>query len=354
MLRSATTLFVLSALALGCASRDRGGGFGAGGDGGPMVIRDPNLTGDGGDDDEEPEPPPGNIIEGIMRMDCAGEAQLNVADPEAAQAARAIGLCAPEEGASDPWGLLNARYTSPDGTGIMATASHGLLSAFGAQVNPLDGERLLALSSGTARAPSDPGYESPSGAEMGTTGTAPPGFPVDFAGCGNSGGSSKTTYDGAALELTIRAPKTAKSMRFNVNFYTYEFPDYVCSEFNDFFVVLQSPAPQGAKSGNVAFDSMGNPISVNNAFVEVCEPQTAEGKNFPCSLGTGQLTGTGFEEHAATGWLEVVSPVQPGSTFTLRFAIWDAGDPVLDSTVLIDDIRFDVEEQEAPVIVPVL
>ena len=338
--------------ATGCASRDRGGGLGGYADGGPMTIQDPNLNGDGGDVDE-PEVP-GNVIEGIMRMDCTGEETLAVNDGDAKQAARAIGLCAPVEGADDPWGLLAARYTSPDGTGIMDAVSHGILPAFGAAITPIDGPRLLALSSGTARQPNDPDFQDPAGAILGPIGEAPPGFPVDIAGCSGSSGTDNTTYDGSALEITVRAPKNAKSMRFNVNFYTYEFPEYVCSDYNDFFVVLQSPPPNGAKSGNVAFDSMGNPISVNNAFVEVCESQNAGGKNFPCSLGAGQLNGTGFEDHAATGWLEVVTPVDPGSTFTLRFAIWDAGDPVLDSTVLIDDVRFDVEELEAPVIVPVL
>ena len=46
---------------------------------------------------------------------------------------------------------------------------------------------------------------------------------------------------------------------------------------------------------------------------------------------------------------------QPGQNITLHFAIWDSGDGVLDSTVLIDNFAFDVnpaDTETAPVPVP--
>jgi hypothetical protein len=85
----------------------------------------------------------------------------------------------------------------------------------------------------------------------------------------------------------------------------------------------------------------------------VCSPQTTNGKTFPCALGTGQLTGTGFEGHAATGWLETQSPVEPGSEITLRFAIWDMGDPDWDSTVLVDNFKFSADEATGTTTKPV-
>ena len=30
------------------------------------------------------------------------------------------------------------------------------------------------------------------------------------------------------------------------------------------------PYPQGQMDGNISFDELGNPISVNNAFLDVC------------------------------------------------------------------------------------
>jgi hypothetical protein len=165
--------------------------------------------------------------------------------------------------------------------------------------------------------------------------------------------SDTTTYNPAALELKIRVPTNAKSLKFKFDFYTYEFPVFVCSDFNDFFVALQDPPSPNAQSGNISFDTQGNPVSVNNGFLEVCSPQDAGGKLFPCKLGTSELEGTGFSESAATGWLETQSPVQPGSIVTLRFAIWDMGDPVLDSTVLIDDFEFSAEPAKNSVTKPV-
>ncbi len=351
---SVITVFVLGSLAA-CSSRNDRGYSGVmttpvpvdGTDSGTNV--DPNLGVDGSVDG----------MPGIITKQCAGEDLLSVEDNDATKAALAMGLCPVKgDGSGDDWGLVSARYTMPDGSGSMAAISHGLLDAFGDNVVPRAGSHMLALSSGAARSPDDVGYESPAGLDTGTTGNPPPGFPVEFAGCGGGifddlGGDDDTVYNGAALEIKVRAPANAKSVRFNVNFYTYEFPDWVCSSFNDFFIALQSPAPAGAKSGNIAFDSMGNPISVNNAFVEVCEAQSAGGKNFTCSLGSSDLQGTGFEGHAASGWLEVVSPVEPGQEFTLRFAVWDVGDEQLDSTALIDNLRFDVDETAGPIISPI-
>ena len=42
----------------------------------------------------------------------------------------------------------------------------------------------------------------------------------------------------------------------------------------------------------------------------------------------------------ATGWLTTQAPIAPGETFTLEFMIWDAGDGVLDSSVLIDNFQW--------------
>ena len=44
----------------------------------------------------------------------------------------------------------------------------------------------------------------------------------------------------------------------------------MCSQYNDFFVSLLNPIPTGQMDGNISFDKQGNPVSVNNAFVEVC------------------------------------------------------------------------------------
>ena len=152
-----------------------------------------------------------------------------------------------------------------------------------------------------------------------------------------------TAQDGAALELKIRVPSNAKSFSYQQNFFTWEYSGYVCSRFNDFFVAMMDPAPPNLQDGNIAFDQDGNPISVNNSLLQVCTPGTHNGKTFACPLGTSTLVDTGFQGHAATGWLTTQTDVEPGSEITLRFAIWDSGDGSLDSTVLIDDFKFSTE-----------
>ena len=200
---------------------------------------------------------------------------------------------------------------------------------------------------------------------MGITSAAPDGFPIESPAC--PGVITGAVNDPAALELRIRVPTNAKSFKFNLNFYTFEFPEYICSQFNDFFVTLMDPPPPTAVKGNISFDQDTNPISVNNSLLQVCVAQKAppnpqDGgaqKDFPCPLGPGLLDNTGFAAptnsgpHAATGWLVTSAPVAPGSIVTLRFAIWDSGDPVLDSTVLIDNFEWSVDPATQPITEPV-
>lgn len=271
-------------------------------------------------------------------------------------AATSLGLCRAAQGPS--WGVVSAKYVLADGSAGMNDVSHGLLPSFGPNVIPREGQSMLGLSSGTARRPGDPGYLSPEAAQMGTASAMPAGFPVPSPSCPGVI-QAPVANDAAALELTIKVPTNAKGFTFDFNFYTYEFPEYICSSFNDFFVAIVSPAPAGAQQGNVSFDSQGNPVSVNNGFLEVCPAQTAGGKSFPCAQGTAQLVGTGYDEmmrtgpHAATGWLITQAPVTPGSEITLRFAIWDAGDHILDSLVLIDNFTWVETEITAPTTEPV-
>jgi hypothetical protein len=286
---------------------------------------------------------------------CDNPVDIGYGDPF--EGARAIGLCRQQTAQS--WGLMNAAYVKADGTPGMADLGHGILPLFGPNVTPREGNRMLALSSGTARTPGDPGWQSPNGADMLTESLQPPGFPVPAPACPQVVPSGNQAFDPAALELTIRVPSNANAFQFDFTFYTYEFPIYICSQFNDFFVAIVSPPPANAQSGNVSFDSQGNPVSVNNGFLEVCPAQNAGGKDFPCPQGTAMLQNTGFDEilnngpHAATGWLVTTAPVEPGSDITVRFAIWDAGDHILDSTVLIDHFTWTVAEGEFPVTIPV-
>lgn len=303
---------------------------------------------------------------------CDTQAVLDSTDPF--NAALAIDLCRKTTetatGAQRTWGVVDATFIAPDGSdtcGGSCTSNanyalgHGNLTKLGVNVPQNGGTHMLALSSGTGRDPTDTGYQDVSGFDKGYTTGAAPGYPAAAPAC--PGVITGQPHDGAALRLVIRVPTNAQSFTFNENFFSYEFPDYICSEYNDTFVVEMAPAPKGASNGgNIAFDTAGNPISVNNALLQVCDPQTAGGKQFTCPLGSSTLSGTGFgkdtasSDHAATGWLQTQVSIDPslkGQDITIVFAAWDSGDGILDSTALVDNFQWSTQPgQNTPVTQP--
>ena len=288
---------------------------------------------------------------------CDDGLAVNDLDPFAA--ARAMELCK-TSGDGIEWGVVNAKWTLADGSEPQASIlpnfhlGHGILSAFGANVTTQAGVRMVALSSGTARQPNDPGYQDVGGFSKGYQGNHPQGFPKESPSC--PGSITGQPNDPTGIEIEIRPPSNATGFSFDFKFYTYEWPGFVCSTFNDFFVALLSPIPANQPDGNIAFDKMGNPVSVNNAFIEVCGCQGnppascfAGGKEFECPLGDFDLIGTGFgfdncafcEDHGGTGWLRTNAPVEDsGQNITLRYAVYDSGDGVLDTTTLVDNFRW--------------
>jgi hypothetical protein len=273
-------------------------------------------------------------------------------------AAKAIGLCrqtaAAATGKTRTWGVLAARWTTPDGSPLQASASlgHGLLPSFGQFNAPREGASLAALSTGIARATLQPDAKSKA-RDVPTSCNAPEGYPKEAPAC--PGVRSGDCFDGVALAIDIRVPTNARSFGIAQDFFTIEYPDYICSKYNDYFVTLLSPKTPGLPDGNVAYDQQGNPISVNNGLLQVCSAQpayTTGGKTFACPLGQDPLTNTDFEGHAATGWLTTRAPVVRGSMITLVFAIWDSGDNLLTSTVLLDELKWSTDVLQCPQTTP--
>ena len=261
-------------------------------------------------------------------MPCDGAISFDDADPF--NAAAAIGLCDVAEGPMDA-GVVDAQWVRADGTVVAGgTVQHGMLPGFGPNVAAREGTNVLGLSSGAARLPDQAGFCGDFSCNGTGGGTAPAGFPQDVPECPGS----SSINDDYALELTLRAPSNATGFQFDFDFYSYEYPEWVCTSFNDQFIALVEPQPEGSIDGNVSFDGVGNPVSVNIAFFDVCDG---------CALGTDELTGTGFDQFndaGATSWLSTTSPVEGGSEFTIRFALWDTGDSAYDSTVLVDNFRW--------------
>lgn len=334
-------LFPCFSLVLGCstpaASGDAGTDAattdGGGADAGPPLDASSGADAglDAGADAGPPDPCGGGACDPC-------DDALAIDDTDATSAAHAMGVCS---------GLVSAAWTMPDGSAPSASSfalGHGLLGGFGA-LTPREGTRMVAISTGTARGPTDPGFQSPVGLDKGYASTAPAGFPRDTAACGVP--TSTSSFDGISLDLTLDVPAGANGFRFLVKYHSSEFPTYVCSAYDDQAVVLVSPAPSGAVSGDVTIDATGTPLSVNSSFVDVCTcaggpPCSPGGRTYACSLGAGELSGTGFDPStsAATPWLEVRVPATAGSRVTVRIALWDSGDGLLDSTALVDGFRW--------------
>ncbi|HVK66616.1 MAG TPA: choice-of-anchor L domain-containing protein [Polyangium sp.] len=266
---------------------------------------------------------------------CDDNLALDDADPY--NAAKAIEICKTANGPNS-WGLIEAKWVLPDGSGIPAgyeanyALGHAIYDSFGPNVATRKGDRMLGISNGAARRPTDPNYTAPSGGfAKNYTHDAPDGFPKPSPAC--PGVLSGQPYDGVALEVTLRAPNAAHGFAFDFTYYTAEYPAFTCSTFNDAFVALLSPTPVGQTDDNISFDALGNIISVNNVFLDVCSSPS-------CTLGSGQLTGTGYENNGATGWLTTSAPINGGDVFTLRFATYDNGDAIMDSATLVDHFRW--------------
>jgi hypothetical protein len=310
-----------------------------------------------------PEPADENCDQQVDNVPDSCDTTLLIDDTNAMSGAKAIGLCqvASADGTKGSpgyaWGVISAKYVLANGMPLPnPQRSVGILANFGTVVNAQEGDKMLAMSSGAARAAGDPGECANDSCSVRGPHAPPPGFPAAVPGC--AGGPGTQVNDDVGLELEVRAPTNATGYRFNFKFYSFEFPEYVCSSFNDQFIALVNPPPMGAQNGNISFDSGSNPVSINIAFFDVCDPATAVQwaqncgcpnppplPNPYCPSGPPELVGTGFlnkngNRGGATSWLQTQAPIGGGEEFTIRFAMWDSQDSALDSLVLVDNFTW--------------
>lgn len=283
---------------------------------------------------------------------------LALDDQSGVSGAKAVDLCRfTSESPSDPkqktWGVINAAYVHANGSAFNKPGLQiGLQPSFGTNVHTQSGGSMLMISSGHARTPNQSGACGSVMCTATSNPTPPNGFPQDNKNCP----PSSEIDDDIGLDLKIRAPTNATGYSFSFKFYSFEFPEWVCNEFNDQFIALVNPAPTGSLNGNISFDSMHNPVSVNLGFFDVCDPKDQSeytGPSLPnpyCPKGTSELIGTGFDiwdigyknsiSAGATSWLQSQAPIQGGAEFSIRFAMWDTGDQDYDSSTLIDNFQW--------------
>jgi hypothetical protein len=307
---------------------------------------------------------------------CDGQLDASGEDPD--DAARALGLCSFPTFRSRLWGVTATRFLRLNGSEELEDPRQVWISERFGAVSAVEGHKLLVLSTGVARDISDPDYtpecdvfssiQDALGEHWSGGATPPAGYPKDSSQCAaNTSSMGIPAYNDVGLEIELHVPTNAHSFSFDSIFFTYEYPDFVCSPFNDFFLAFVDPAPADLTDGNVLFDDNGDNAGVNTALLSVCrENLDRSGRPISCQQGAELLAGTGFDEGestcaaevakqdwvdiggGSTGWLRTTVPVEPGSDVTLRFVLWDSGDPLLDSTVAIDNFRFLVEASDAP------
>jgi hypothetical protein len=324
------------------------------------VDADGYSPADGDCNDCEPRVGPNNVeIPGNgFDEDCDGmldnalepcDGGIAIDESDAVEVLRAIELCKMSSGPED-WGVVSAAWVLADGSPPPADPTqnadfhlgHGVLDDFGPNVSPRAGGRLLALSNDDARRPGDPGARD--SWDKNYTSNLPAGFPKDSATCPGTF-TNGPAEDPIGLEAQVRAPSNATGISFELDAYAADFPQFICSTYDDAFAALLTPTPMGLPDANVVFDAAGEIFSVNGARYEVCgcdggPPCQAGGKSFACSLGTDMLEGTGFEGNAATGWNLTTVPIVGGEELTIRFVVWDLADGVVTSTVLLDSWRW--------------
>ncbi len=289
------------------------------------------------------------------------------------------------------WGVISADLTLADGGGAPLPVQHAIRTAFGDQISPSGGDSLVVLSTGHAAAPgqTNPAFAAfESGENLGTSVDAPAdwvaanGGEFPATGCAGENPSDNTdANDSVMLSLRVRVPTNARSFTARMFFFSAEYPEWVCSEYNDFFVALiDSDAEDNPATKNIAvFDNDGDlvPVGLNilktaPALFAVCESGNVGCQGdlpaapHSCDAGPAQLAGTGFDAidgsqscngngfpvGGATGWLEMSGNVEPGEIMDIRFAVWDAGGHLFDALVLLDDWQWSLDAAAPGVDIP--
>ena len=317
--------------------------------------------------------------------------------------AKAIGICRtttanPAQKKDKTWGLLDAQLVRADGTPLGDHAGHSIRGKFGGSILPLNGSSIAVLSNGRAADATQTGPGPNGGAPAGNNvsyafipqsavnigSCASPLCIKDWLGaanpplkaanqlpaapnCGQIANPSGAN-DSVMLVLTLRAPTNARAFSFNSFFFSAEYPEYVCTPYNDQLIALvdtpngtPSPIPNPIDKNLMTFTQNNQkwPVAINissgTSVFSVCDAasmtmQCGGGKvsNLSCKSGASALAGTGFEKPnvgncligGGTYWLTTAGNVIPGDVVQLRIATWDVSDFIFDSTTLVDGFQW--------------
>jgi len=153
------------------------------------------------------------------------------------------------------------------------------------------------------------------------------------------------SYDAVSITFSFKAE--SDQIKFQFVFGSEEFPYYVGSQYNDTFGAFIG----GAGGTNVSFDQLNNAITINSAWMYGTDPDPNNMNLIPVA----KQIPTGTELNGATVLLQTVyGGLTPKQEYSFKFAIGDAGDHILDSTVFISGFQGTSGENEGTDDVPIV
>ncbi len=235
-----------------------------------------------------------------------------------------------------------------DGTVLSSTLPSGDPLQFGSYadywsaVAPRAGDCLAVLSTGAA--------DTEGGLNQSFTGFVPDPDPR---------GPQDPVNDLAQLRLELDVPDDAAGAAFDHMFISIEWPEFLCSAYNDsFYGIVETAALNGGNPTNVASLDGEEPINVNSGLelpaywsVPLGNSPYGAAEGFATSCTTFPIEDCALPEYcqwvdalsyegSGTGWLTTTFPVVPGETLTITFSIHDEADSILDSSVFLDNFRW--------------
>jgi hypothetical protein len=325
-----------------------------------------------------------------------------------------VATCNPTVGANDANSIAQAFeqcdarfFKSATMVGPSDKTARAVRSKLGS-IMPQAGSSMAMLSTGLANDESDAGFVAPqAGTAFPCTNEYAhplpniPANPMCASVLGAMSCEPMKVKDYTELLLILKAPTNVKSFSFNFQFLSAEYPDFVCTIFNDEFLVLMESPGEFSSPANISFDSNKNPITVNNGLFTVCK-NGSKPYDMNCKQPVTMLAGTGYELPismvspaqppqgadpllgycsddymstctmsmtnpggdmttdmttpigGSTGWLSTTAPVTPGEDITLHFIIFDEGDHIFDSAVLIDNFQWGTAVVGSPSTGPIM
>lgn len=143
-----------------------------------------------------------------------------------------------------------------------------------------------------------------------------------------------TTQDACYVQFDVTP--SADTLVFNYVFGSEEYDEYVCSNFNDVFAFFISGPGITGKQNIALIPGTNTPVSINNvnqgnpAAFPPC-PATN-----PAYFVTNPTGAPELQYDGRTVVLQAMTPVTPCETYTLKLAVADVSDGILDSGVFIE------------------